>query len=111
MVNVCGFARRFDFKRVFEDLPSPPDRNLAAIGLTQADTMLINCALKRMGALPQTGESRADFCFADPRKKAHRRGWMIPPANVAVRDQGPSRALFYCLDLLSECRKSGANND
>jgi hypothetical protein len=50
MVNDCGFARHSDFKRQFEDLVSIPDRNLAAICLTPADTMLINGALKAKGA-------------------------------------------------------------
>jgi hypothetical protein len=49
MVNNCGFARHFDFKRAFEDLGRVQSPNPAAFNLTRADTMLINRALSRKG--------------------------------------------------------------
>jgi hypothetical protein len=54
LVNDCDFARRFDFKRVFEDALSLESRIAAAFGLTQADTMLINPALQTKGTHVRT---------------------------------------------------------
>jgi hypothetical protein len=46
MVNNCGFARHSDFKQTFEDLPGRGRPIVAAIGLTQTDTMLIKRSIK-----------------------------------------------------------------
>jgi hypothetical protein len=42
MVNDCGFPRRYDFKRQFEDAGRCESPIPAAFGLTQAAAMLIN---------------------------------------------------------------------
>jgi hypothetical protein len=41
MVNNCDFPRRFDFKRLFEEVAVARSPIAAAIGLTHPDTMLI----------------------------------------------------------------------
>jgi hypothetical protein len=87
MVNVYGFARHSDFKHAFEDLGRACCPIVAAIGLTGTDTMLI----KRR---TEEGSTRADFHLSDPRIEAHRRGWMIHPRDVAVRDPGAFKVPF-----------------
>ena len=54
MVKVCDFVRRFDFKRLFEEIASTKRRIPAAFGLTGADTMLINSDQRNKGTHVRT---------------------------------------------------------
>jgi hypothetical protein len=84
------FARRYDFKRAFEESASAESQIAAAFYLTQAAAMLIKCD-------PNDRQNRAYFDSnnTDSRNEAHRRGWVIPLARLAVRGPGALEPLFY----------------
>src|SRR5262249_700497 len=99
-VNIRSIRRRFDFKRVFEASRAGVRQIPAAFALTGIATMLIRthqAARARQENCSSQGASRVAYCGCYSRRKAHRRGWMIHPRDVAVRETGALEPLFYFL--------------